>query len=68
MADGFEEGHRVRALRRLVVLAVIAGLAIKVLRTFGILDGGECSPACACSQGEMECTCGHRTCLSPAVA
>lgn len=55
-------------LRRFVFLALIVGIVVKVLQRFGIVGGGECTPGCACSQGEMECVCGHATCLAPAVA
>lgn len=55
-------------LRRFVFLALIVGIVVKVLQRFGIVGGGECTPGCACSQGEMECDCGHATCLAPAVA
>ena len=59
---------KMRLLRRFVILAVIVGLGLKALRSLGILKGGECSPACACSQGDMSCTCGHKTCLAPSAA
>ena len=55
-----------RLLRRFIILAVIIGLGLKALQSLGILKGGECGPGCACSQGDMACTCGHKTCLAPA--
>lgn len=57
-----------RFIRRFVFLALVVGIAVKVLRSLGILGGGECTPACVCSQGEMECDCGHATCLAPSAA
>jgi hypothetical protein len=56
-----------RLLSRLVIFAVLAGIALQGLRALGLLKGGECSPACGCSTGDPACTCGHATCLSPAV-
>jgi len=55
-------------LRRFVFLALIIGVAVKLLQKFGIVGGGECTPGCACSQGEMVCDCGHATCLAPSAA
>ncbi len=57
-----------RLLRRFVILAIIAGIGLRLLRAVGILGGGECGPGCACSQGDMSCTCGHKTCLAPSAA
>ncbi len=57
-----------RLLRRLLFVAVIAGAVAAVLRRFGFIGKGECSPTCACSAGQQDCTCGHSTCLSPAAA
>jgi len=51
-----------------MMLAVLVGLVIKVLRSMGLMTGGECSPGCACSQGMMDCLCGHKTCLAPEFA
>ena len=56
-----------RFLRRFVFLALIVGIIVKVLQRFGIVGGGECTPGCACSRGEMDCRCGHATCLAPAI-
>jgi len=66
-AAGWEElkGIPVRLFRGFVVLAVMVGLVIKVLRSMGLMTGGECSPGCACSQGMMDCLCAHKTCLAP---
>lgn len=57
-----------RLLRRLVILALILGVVVKGMQKLGLIGGGECSPACACSQGEMVCECGHATCLAPSAA
>lgn len=57
-----------RTLRRLLFVAAILGAVAAVLRRLGILGRGECTPSCACSTGQQECTCGHATCLSPATA
>jgi len=57
-----------RLIRRLLFLAVIVGAVAALLRRFGLLGRGECTPACACSEGQTDCTCGHSTCLSPATA
>lgn len=57
-----------RLLRRVLFVAVIVGAIAAGLRRFGILGEGECGPGCACSMGQQDCTCGHPTCLSPAVA
>ena len=54
-----------RFLRRLMLFAVIAGIATALMRR---LRDGECGPACECSQGSQLCNCGHNTCLSPAEA
>lgn len=54
-----------RLLRRLVILAVVVGVVLRALRAAGLWTGGECGPGCACSQGDMSCTCGHKTCLAP---
>lgn len=48
------------------ILLVAVGTAVTALRRFGLLNGGECSPACPCSVGETACPCSHPTCLSPA--
>ena len=55
-----------RLLRRLLFVAAIAGGVAAVLRRLGVLGKGECTPKCACSAGQQDCTCGHATCLSPA--
>lgn len=57
-----------RLLRRLLFVAAIVGAIAALLRRFGILGKGECNPSCACSMGQQDCTCGHATCLSPAMA
>lgn len=57
-----------RFIRRFVIFALLIGIVVKALQKFGIVGGGECTPGCACSQGEMECTCGHATCLAPSAA
>ena len=54
-----------RFIRRFFILALLAGIGVKLLRSVGLLGGGECTPACACSMGELDCTCGHATCLAP---
>ncbi len=56
-----------RLLRRLAFLAIIAGIAVTVLKRAGLINGGECGPACACSTGAAACHCGHKTCLAPAL-
>ena len=53
-------------MRAVVVIGVAAGLILTLLRRTGFLTGGECSPGCACSVGDQQCRCGHKTCLSPA--
>lgn len=55
-----------RFLRRLMLLALLAGAATALLRR--LTSGGECGVACACSGGAQSCTCGHPTCLAPAEA
>ena len=55
-------------VRRFVFLALIIGIVVKVLQRLGIVGGGECTPGCACSQGQTDCLCGHATCLAPATA
>ncbi len=55
-----------RLLRRLLFVAAIAGGVAAVLRRLGVLGKGECTPKCACSAGQQDCTCAHATCLSPA--
>lgn len=57
-----------RLLRRLLFVAALVGGVAALLRRFGILGKGECNPSCACSMGQQDCTCGHATCLSPAIA
>lgn len=57
-----------RLLGRLVIFAVVVGVAVKLLRSLGVMGGGECGPGCDCSMGATECRCGHRTCLAPATA
>ena len=57
-----------RVVRRFVILAVLVGIVVKVLRTLGIVGGGECTPACECSQGALDCDCAHATCLAPSAA
>ncbi len=57
-----------RFIRRFVVFALLIGIVVKALQALGIVGGGECTPACPCSQGEMECDCGHATCLAPTAA
>lgn len=57
-----------RFIRRFVILAVIVGAGVKLLRSLGLLGGGECTTACDCSQGRLDCTCGHATCLAPGAA
>ncbi|MEX1021683.1 MAG: hypothetical protein WD058_00925 [Dehalococcoidia bacterium] len=56
-----------RVLRVFVIFAVLVGVVLKALQSLGVIGSGECSPGCECSQGQMDCTCGHRTCLAPAV-
>ena len=55
-----------RLLRRLMLFALMAGVVTAVMRRLS--GGGECGPACDCSQGSASCSCGHATCLSPAEA
>jgi len=57
-----------RLLRRFFILAVIVGVVVKLLRSLGLVRGGECSPSCACSMGSLTCTCSHKTCLAPDAA
>jgi len=57
-----------RFIRRFVIFALLIGIVAKALKSLGIVGGGECTPACACSKGEMECDCGHATCLAPTAA
>jgi hypothetical protein len=57
-----------RFVRRFVVLAIIVGVGVKLLRSLGLLGGGECDPGCGCSRGQIDCTCGHATCLAPDAA
>ena len=62
------EGHTMGGLlKRLVVLGVIVGLGLQVLKRLGLFTGGECGPNCDCSMGAEACTCGHPTCLTPAM-
>jgi len=55
-----------RLLRRVALLAVVAGVAGTVAKRFMHRD--ECTPSCDCSLGATSCNCGHATCLAPAVA
>jgi hypothetical protein len=55
-----------RFIRRLMFLALIVGAITAVMRR--LRGGGECGPACECSNGASSCSCGHRTCLAPAQA
>ena len=55
-----------RFLRRLMLFAILAGVATTVMRRLRGSD--ECGPACDCSLGSEACTCGHLTCLAPAEA
>ena len=55
-----------RLLRRLTFLAIIAGIALALLKRAGLIGDGECGPGCACSTGAAACRCGHKTCLAPA--
>lgn len=57
-----------RFIRRFVILAVIVGAGVKLLRSLGLLGGGKCTPTCDCSQGRIDCICGHTTCLAPGAA
>lgn len=54
-----------KLLRRLAFLAIVAGIAVGLLKRMGLLKGGECGVACACSAGAVQCRCGHKTCLAP---
>lgn len=62
------KGLPMRFIRRFVILALVLGVAVKLLRSLGIVGGGECTMTCSCSQGAMECDCGHATCLAPSAA
>ena len=55
-----------RLLRRLMMLAILAGAAAAVMRM--VRGSAECGPNCDCSQGAATCYCGHDTCLAPAGA
>lgn len=55
-----------KLLRGLVIAGIAVGLGLTVLKRSGLLTGGECGPGCDCSRGALNCTCGHRTCLTPA--
>ena len=55
-----------RLLRRLMLMALLAGAAAAVVRR--LRGSGECGPGCDCSQGASACSCGHATCLAPATA
>lgn len=55
-----------RFIRRLMFLALVVGAVTTILRR--LRSGGECGPACDCSNGASACTCGHATCLAPAQA
>ena len=55
-----------RFIRRLMFLALIVGAVAAVMRR--LRGGGECGPACECSNGARSCSCGHPTCLAPAQA
>ena len=53
-------------IRRLMLFAILAGVATAVMRK--LRGGGECGPGCDCSQGAQSCACGHGTCLAPSEA
>ncbi len=53
-------------MRGMVFVGIAVGLGLTLLRRTGLLNGGECSPGCGCSVGDQSCSCGHKTCLSPA--
>ncbi len=55
-----------RFLRRLMLFAILAGVATTITRR--LLGNAECGAACECSAGTQSCTCGHATCLAPAEA
>ena len=55
-----------RFIRRLMLFAILAGVATAVMRR--LQGGGECGPGCDCSQGAESCACGHGTCLAPSEA
>ena len=54
-----------RGISLLLVLSVGIGGRLQVLRSRGLIRGGECGPVCDCSVGVRTCRCGHPTCLSP---
>jgi len=62
------ERDSMRLLRRFFILAVIVGVVVKLLRSLGLVRGGECGPSCECSMGALTCTCSHTTCLAPDAA
>jgi hypothetical protein len=55
-----------RLLRRLMLFAILAGVATAAMRR--LLGDEECGPSCECSGGSQSCSCGHATCLAPAEA